>query len=899
MKNFNDNNDDVSFSLDLDLDTLNSIVRDMFLEQQYPLGEAIAKYLESIGLIAAASQFPFRVAKGFQATFEDNKRFIEGWWRPIGLLRMAYSTVWGGLDVAKTFISWLNIENNKRYLAGNIELAATLLWADLTGVVLVTEITRHEAAATTDRAFNLGLESARRTYLLYLSVMQALGIEQIVSSFRDEESEYAADDEPLFEEFTKRGVYPHERCLGEVEITLCRTDTRSRSFTSTNDVSEIMKDIVKNIASSGSAEEQPIDMQTEKTFTDAEIAKQFWSVLQQHVNLGHASDTHIPLEVWGRLARIKRLQDFSALWTAICIQYGDSAIREFDSTGEVHLLSQANWAYAAPLTLSAIWKGDLGTRYVAAMRLGRFFLKYKSLLKVTPLELAEQLRNVFVDVLQTNERLLSISPFSDSKKRLHSRFVRAVERLVEAGALLASSASSEQSLTPQQEALILAESGKARILRAELSIAERAAPNDIPQSLILEEKSKLHTLREIYARVRATEPNLAIGPETLNEFKEEQDQLLIKLEHTWVQMEGYGEEAKRYAEFRRDEPTYWSGLQWGSFQEAAKRLGERTAIVWYMPVPNGLGVFTLRYSDTSPSLQIIPITHTELVERYINNYMGEIVHGHSASGEWQKLGERILAPLEPLLETVECVCFIPFGVLHRIPLHALNVDGIPFIEKREVVYAPSISVLLTSLLRPKRGGNPLVIGAPKGGSIADELIIKEALKVSAYFQTECISGDSATVEAFLKNSQTANIIHIACHAEFDEKQPLNSGIQFVDRIFTARDWLGLKVDVDLVTLSGCSTGLTKSDQSDDLDGLMRSILFAGASSLLMTLWDVHSEATHDWMREFYRGISNNDECDLRRKSKAHRQATLFIKNDAGYPDDPRYWAPFILIGSPA
>jgi CHAT domain-containing protein len=74
---------------------------------------------------------------------------------------------------------------------------------------------------------------------------------------------------------------------------------------------------------------------------------------------------------------------------------------------------------------------------------------------------------------------------------------------------------------------------------------------------------------------------------------------------------------------------------------------------------------------------------------------------------------------------------------------------------------------------------------------------------------------------------------------------LNYGFVDLDR---------LRLCADLVTLSGCSTGVSVVTGGDGLLGLMRGVLTAGARALLATLWDVSDEATAIFMAAFYRNL---------------------------------------------
>ena len=75
---------------------------------------------------------------------------------------------------------------------------------------------------------------------------------------------------------------------------------------------------------------------------------------------------------------------------------------------------------------------------------------------------------------------------------------------------------------------------------------------------------------------------------------------------------------------------------------------------------------------------------------------------------------------------------------------------------------------------------------------------------------------------------------------------------------------------------------------DELLGLIRGLLYAGAQSLLLTLWDVHDKSTAAFMTKFYRRLSEGDS-----KARAVQGAMTDLREE--YPH-PYFWAPFLLIG---
>ena len=115
-----------------------------------------------------------------------------------------------------------------------------------------------------------------------------------------------------------------------------------------------------------------------------------------------------------------------------------------------------------------------------------------------------------------------------------------------------------------------------------------------------------------------------------------------------------------------------------------------------------------------------------------------------------------------------------------------------------------------------------------------------------------------------------------------------SSFKLSDGYVTALDLFSMNCQTNLVALSSCKSGLSEVSGSDDLLGLMRGFLYAGARSLLLSLWSVNDESTVALMTTFYtewRGGSS--------KAKSLQTAMKTVR--ASYPN-PFFWAPFILVG---
>ena len=78
-----------------------------------------------------------------------------------------------------------------------------------------------------------------------------------------------------------------------------------------------------------------------------------------------------------------------------------------------------------------------------------------------------------------------------------------------------------------------------------------------------------------------------------------------------------------------------------------------------------------------------------------------------------------------------------------------------------------------------------------------------------------------------------------------------SAIQLGDGPLSLFDLYDLRVSAELVTLSGCGTGLNALIGGDELLGLVRGWLYAGAHSVVVSLWDVNDRSTAALMADFY------------------------------------------------
>jgi CHAT domain-containing protein len=246
----------------------------------------------------------------------------------------------------------------------------------------------------------------------------------------------------------------------------------------------------------------------------------------------------------------------------------------------------------------------------------------------------------------------------------------------------------------------------------------------------------------------------------------------------------------------------------------------------------------------------------------------------------------LIAPIRDRLQA-EHLVVVPHDLLHYLPFHAL-FDGAQFlIDQFTISYAPSASVYrLCCVKRTQGDGVPLIMGVPDA---VTPYIAEEIQAVSSVFPAaRVLMGDEATADRLRTYGPTSPFVHIATHGRFRRDNPMFSSIRLGSGPLSVIDLYQLRLSAELVTLSGCSTGLNAIVGGDELLGLARGLLYAGARAVLLTLWDASDMSTADFMGSFYRHLRASSN-----KAQALQQAMREVRER--YPH-PFYWAPFVLIG---
>jgi CHAT domain-containing protein len=233
------------------------------------------------------------------------------------------------------------------------------------------------------------------------------------------------------------------------------------------------------------------------------------------------------------------------------------------------------------------------------------------------------------------------------------------------------------------------------------------------------------------------------------------------------------------------------------------------------------------------------------------------------------------------------LCIIPHGALHYVPFHALMASDTPRpwliddVLGQEIIYAPSATVLLDYCqAKPVNPGRRAIV-FHFGRDL--RYARQEAATMAALLDAQTVSGEQANREAVMGQSVGCALVHFACHGSFDATAPLESGLDMADGRLTAIEVMQrLRLQAELVTLSGCETGQSHRHDGEELIGLARAFIYAGAPSVLVSLWAVDDVSTAILMERFYGGLAEG-----RTPADALRRAQRAVK--AVTVDDLRLW----------
>jgi CHAT domain-containing protein len=266
------------------------------------------------------------------------------------------------------------------------------------------------------------------------------------------------------------------------------------------------------------------------------------------------------------------------------------------------------------------------------------------------------------------------------------------------------------------------------------------------------------------------------------------------------------------------------------------------------------------------------------------------------------LYDALILSFEPSLK--EEVVIIPDGHLANLPFEVLlseshlTLQGVGtlsyWIKKHHISYHYSAALLFNTLAQ-KSNGEGFAFFAP---TFADDPNFQDKNQI-AFFQekgknTQIFEGKEANKSNFLVKASNFKNIYINTHGIANDSIGDLSYLRLSDENLYTSELYGMKLQADMVTLSACQTANGELRQGEGTVGLTLGFLYAGAKSVVSSLWNVNQQSTNEFIKSFYQELRQKDMGN----NKALHQAKLALIETNPVYAHPKYWAAFVLVGNP-
>ena len=460
------------------------------------------------------------------------------------------------------------------------------------------------------------------------------------------------------------------------------------------------------------------------------------------------------------------------------------------------------------------------------------------------------------------------------------------------------------------------EKAKARAFLDSIEVSKIDLSKGISQKLLNEETDLMNEVSQIHTKL--------LVPQLSQKQRDQINQELAKREE---QLESLRREIREVS------PAY-ANLRYPrtlSLQEAQNELidDETACYAYLLAKENSYG-----FAITRKDIKIFPLPGKKEIQKLVQEHLmavTDVTNQDFSLGH--KLYEALIRP--GLSGRTRRLIIVPDDALYFLPFETLlrKEEGKDWlIRDYTIAYAPSLSSLRELVARKKTNGHKatkdiLAVGDPSFGTNEAEPAAgggsglledsgspaevrfsrlkfsgQEIEKVSALFKPgrrDILLRDKASEENF-KHQDLADyrIIHFATHAFIDDKKPARSAVVLSldqdpkeDGFLQMREVFNLKLRADLVALSACQTGLGQLIRGEGIEGLSRAFFYAGASSVLLSLWAVNDQASYQLLERFYVHLrSANPVMDSLRQAKLEMI-------DSGVLAHPYYWAGFVVAGN--
>ena len=579
--------------------------------------------------------------------------------------------------------------------------------------------------------------------------------------------------------------------------------------------------------------------------------------------LHRGGETNTGFHIWKNLGQVRRLQGHHAE----AAEFLERVIRERGHTAGIRHTWQARM--------------ELASAYAALGDRDRAEQNFRIMLDV----LEEHRNTAILDAFRTGTLAHQLSAYDP-----YERYIRF---LVDANPPRA------------EEALAISERARARGFLEALASVRGAVAARLPPALLTEESRIRRAISSAQEKLRAADRPKADRDALVAELEraeQDRDKFLVNLrvEHPSLA-----------------EARYPTLLDTAAVQAALRP--DEIAVAFFLAEPH-----SFRWVLSTEHVIVDRVAGRTAIEQ-TSMRLRDLLRAPSNAAEMTTVAAELAGMVFGGISTADDrpLVVVPHGALNYVPFEVLPLQGKMLIERHAVSYAPSLNALVqlrrspsnTAPFRVLAVGNPAIARLPpaddRGGATArrgdvENLALlgplpfaeQELHAIGRTFRdrTRIMSGASAR-ESGLRDASVPQypVLHFATHGLVSDVQPKRSGLLLApetgeDGLLQMSEIYGLGLNANLVVLSACQTALGREITGEGLIGLSRAFFYAGARSVVATLWNLNDRFAAEFVERFYRELNQGHSSE-----EALRRAKVAYVNHPRY-SHPFYWASLVMLG---
>lgn len=472
-----------------------------------------------------------------------------------------------------------------------------------------------------------------------------------------------------------------------------------------------------------------------------------------------------------------------------------------------------------------------------------------------------------------------------------------------------------------KEAFDFSEKSKSIVLLEAMRDSEAKNFAGIPDSLVYREKELKKILSNLEADIYFEKLNESSDPQTLEQ-----------LENTLFEnTQAYNDLVKQ---LEKEHPDYYRmkyDMTTAKVEEVQTWLRDSQAMVSYFVGDSSFYTFKILKDDIEVfSKKVneldywVSTLHKSIYSYFLDPDQTFALYRIKAADLYYAAHELYIQLIRPLGDLPSDLIIVPGGVLGYVPFEALLMEDLEetivefkdyaFLIKQHTISYSYSATLLREMLRQKREPKykKLLAFAPEFKASETRQFsmrnlrnslsplkynLEEAQTIHRLFGGKLLAGKEATMNHFEEEAWKYSLLHFATHGKADDENPHFSFLAFTekdsaDNLLYVRDLYNQELCADMVTLSACETGIGKLYRGEGIASLARGFSYAGARSIVTTLWAVPDKKMAEIMKLFYQNLKKGKPKDI-----ALREAKLtYLEGLDSHFSHPFFWAATIPIG---